>query len=186
MIVFTHGVIEVGHRRLPLVFAALFPVFFDSYYASSGDSENEQRVSVFDPTAILAGSHIEGLMKQSFNIPVFPQQLQHLRHSLLNHFVTTHVIKNLFCAMVFLFSGKIVNFSGYLNNRSRPHTANGFWLCRDPTNTSFFMSRTVYLLTFGGSERLLWYVQQARFHRGKNRRWLRRFQIQALLWFRWC
>jgi len=54
MIIFTHGVIEVEHRRLPLVFSALFPVFFDSNNASSGDSENEQRVSIFDTTAILA------------------------------------------------------------------------------------------------------------------------------------
>jgi hypothetical protein len=54
-----------------------------------------------------------------------------------------------------------VNLSGYLYNRSCPHTPNSLRLRRDPTNTSFFMARTVYFLTFGGSERLLWNVQQA-------------------------
>jgi len=161
MIIFTHGIIEVGHRRLPLVFATLFPVFFDSNDASSSNSENEQRVSISDSTAILAGSHIKALVKQPFDIPVFAKEVQHLSHPLENHFVTAHVIKNFFCPKAFLFAGKIVNFSGYLNNRSRPHTPNGLWLRRYPTNTSFFMSRAVYFLTFGGSERLLWYAQQA-------------------------
>jgi len=161
MIIFTHGVIEVEHRRLSLVFSALFPVFFDSNDASSGDSENEQRVSIFDTTAILAGCHIKALVKQPFDIPVFPKDIQYLSHPLGNHFVTAHVIKNFFCPKPFLFSRKIVNLSGYLYNRSCPNTPNSLRLRRDPTNTSFFMSRAVYFLTFGGSERLLWYVQQA-------------------------